>query len=224
MNRVDRLMGILTFLQAHKYVMAERIATKFEISIRTVYRDMKALNEIGIPVSFENNKGYFIVQGYFLPPVSLTTHEANALILVNALANRFTDHATAKNSDNAIQKIRAVLRNPDKEVVEQLSSRVKVLNTKPNTTQYLSDVQQAITNRIILKISYTDAKFRNSKREIEPIGIIYYTEQWHLIAWCWKRHDYRDFIMSRLTALTLTGKSFLKKNHISLEEHMLTWK
>lgn len=224
MNRVDRLMGILTFLQAHKYVMAEKLATKFEISVRTVYRDIKALDEIGIPVSFENNKGYFIVQGYFLPPVSLTTHEANALMLVNALANRFTDRTTAKNSDNAIQKIRAVLRDADKDTSEKLGARVKVLDSKPQTNHFLSDVQQAIVDQVILKITYTDGKWRTTGREIEPIGIIYYTEQWHVIAWCWKRRDYRDFIMSRINFLSKTGQPFKKKNHISLDQHMLTWK
>ncbi|MBX2914632.1 MAG: YafY family transcriptional regulator [Cyclobacteriaceae bacterium] len=224
MNRVDRLMGILTFLQAHKNVTAEKLATRFEISVRTVYRDIKALDEIGIPVSFENNKGYFIVQGYFLPPVSLTTHEASALMLVNALANRFTDKTTAKHSDNAIQKIKAVLRQPDKDKSQQLEARVRVLNAKPQTNHFLSEVQQAVVEQMILKIAYTDANGQTTRREIEPIGIIYYTEQWHVIAWCWKRRDYRDFIMGRINILSNTGKSFKKKNHISLEQHMLTWK
>jgi predicted DNA-binding transcriptional regulator YafY len=73
MNRIDRLLGILTLLQSKKYVPAEKIADKFHISIRTVYRDVKALVELGIPVSFETSKGYFVVQGYFLPPVSFST-------------------------------------------------------------------------------------------------------------------------------------------------------
>ena len=84
MNRIDRLFGILIMLQSKKYVTAEKIADKFHISIRTVYRDIKALAEQGIPVSFEQPKGYFIVQGYFLPPVAFNSHEANALLLRNS--------------------------------------------------------------------------------------------------------------------------------------------
>lgn len=224
MNRIDRLMGILTYLQSHKFVMAEKLSDKFEISVRTVYRDIKALAEIGIPVSFENNKGYFIVQGYFLAPVSLTSSEANALILVAALANRYTDKTTTKNTENAIQKIRAVLREADKEKSEQFSNRVKVLNTQPLANKFLSDVQQAIADQIILKIEYTDAQQRKTTREVEPIGMIYYTEQWHIIAWCWKRNDYRDFRMGQIDSLTVTNKTFRKKDHISLDDHIRTWK
>lgn len=79
MNRIDRLFGILTTLQSKKFVPAENLSRKYRISTRTVYRDIKAIGELGIPVSFEQQRGYFIVQGYFLPPVSFTSDEANAL-------------------------------------------------------------------------------------------------------------------------------------------------
>lgn len=89
MNRIDRLFGILTLLQSKKHVTAEAIAERFGISVRTVYRDIKALGEQGIPVSFEPHKGYFVVQGYFLPPVSFTSEEANALLLMEAVVKGF---------------------------------------------------------------------------------------------------------------------------------------
>jgi len=90
--------------------------------VRTVYRDIKALDEIGIPVSFEPNKGYFVVQGYFLPPVSFSTQEANSLILMAALATRFGDKVIAKHSDSALQKIRTVLGHSEKEKSEDFQA------------------------------------------------------------------------------------------------------
>ena len=87
MNRIDRLFAILTLLQSKKYVPAEKIADKFRIRVRTVYRDIKALGESGIPISFEQYKGYFVVQGYFLPPVSFSTEEANAFLLMESSDN-----------------------------------------------------------------------------------------------------------------------------------------
>ena len=223
MNRVDRLMGILTVLQSHKYVMAEKIATKFDISVRTVYRDIKSLGELGIPVSFENNRGYFIVQGYFLPPVSFSAEEANALVLVASLADRFADGPTARHSINALEKIRAVLRSGDKENSERLARRIKVLNPRPNDNKYLAEIQQSISRSTILEITYTDQKNQRTQREIEPIGMIYYTDQWHVIAWCWQRLDYRDFIVKQIGSLQNTQKPFRKKNHITIEEHIRSW-
>lgn len=224
MNRVDRLMGILTVLQSHKFVMAEKLSAKFGISVRTVYRDVKALMEIGIPVSFEVNKGYFIVQGYFLPPVSFSQNEANALILVASLADRFADKSIARYSDNALQKIRAVLRQSDKEKSEELGDRIRVLNVPQTERNYLSEIQSAITGKIILQIEYTDSQQQKTSREVEPIGMIYYTDQWHLIAWCWKRNDYRDFKVNHIHTLRLTPKSFRKKDHISVDTHIRSWK
>ena len=87
MNRIDRLFGIVILLQARRYVLADSIAVKFGISVRTVYRDVRALSEQGIPVSFEAGRGYFLVQGYFLPPVSFTTEEASALLLLETLGD-----------------------------------------------------------------------------------------------------------------------------------------
>src|SRR5215510_15289588 len=105
MNRIDRLFGILVLLQSRKYVPAEKIADKFGISIRTVYRDIKALCEQGIPVSFEQYKGYFIVQGYFLPPVSFTSDEASALLLMEGLIGILGDKSIQTHYSSALNKV-----------------------------------------------------------------------------------------------------------------------
>jgi predicted DNA-binding transcriptional regulator YafY len=88
MNRIDRLMGIITHLQAKKNLTVLQIAEQFSISKRTVFRDLRAIGEIGVPVSFEPEKGYSVGNGYFLPPVSLTVEEANALSLAEPLVFR----------------------------------------------------------------------------------------------------------------------------------------
>jgi predicted DNA-binding transcriptional regulator YafY len=224
MNRVDRLVGVLTQLQSRRYVTAEQISKKFGISVRTVYRDIRALDEIGIPVSFENHKGYFIVPGYFLPPVSFNSDEANALVLLSSLSSQFTDQSIAAHTTSAIDKVRAVLKTTEKAYADDLSERIIVLNTNTKPFAYLSDIQQSISRQIRLKIEYLDSQGRKTRREIEPIGLIYYTDQWHMIAWCWLRLDYRDFIVKQIQKLTLTGIPFRKKDHISVEKHIQSWK
>lgn len=219
---MDRLLGILTLLQSRKYVTAEKIAGKFSISVRTVYRDVKALGELGIPVSFEAPKGYFVVQGYFLPPVSFSTAEANALLLIEVLVNGFTDQSVRKQYASALDKIRAVLHGSQKEELERLNEKVRF--QKPDcfnlNFEYLPTLQNAIAARSILEIEYINQKEENSKRKLEPIGLIFYAFNWHLIGWCYTRRDYRDFRVSRIKKLKDTGLPFKRKTHIELNEYM----
>jgi predicted DNA-binding transcriptional regulator YafY len=206
MNRIDRLFGILTTLQSKKHVTAAHLAERYEMSVRTVYRDIKALEELGIPIGFEQPKGYFIVQGYFLPPLSFTTDEANSLILMASLAEKF------------------VLKSSDKDKTNRFSDHINIYNPEPSKTEndYLIDIQASITQQIIIAIDYTDNATVKTTREVEPTGLVFYNMEWHLIAWCWKRNDYRDFIVKRISNITCTKQPFRKKDHIKAVD-FLTW-
>ncbi len=222
MNRIDRLFGILTQLQSKKYIPAEKIAARFNISTRTVYRDIKALNEQGVPVSFEQSKGYFIVNGFFIPPVAFTSDEANALLLMESVVHAFTDKSIQIHYSNAVEKIKAVLRNPQKEKLEQLNQNI-VLQLPAclrNDYEYLALLQATISAKTIIAVDYKNNKQEVSQRKLEPIGLIFYAMSWHLIAWCHLRSDYRDFKVSRILKVTDTGMSFTKSNHIEVNEYM----
>ncbi len=222
MNRIDRLLGILTLLQSRKFVPAEKIAAKFHISIRTVYRDVKALTELGIPVSFETAKGYFVVQGYFLPPVSFSNEEANALLLSESLVYGFADKSIQKHYSNALNKVKAVLRSSQKEKLDFLDSSIK-MQMHPNHTldvEYLSVLQHTIAAKTIIEIEYKSSREESTKRKVEPVGLIFYAFNWHLIGWCHSRNDYRDFKVSRISRVSDTGQPFKKDLHISVTEYM----
>jgi predicted DNA-binding transcriptional regulator YafY len=222
-------MGILTVLQSKKFVPAERIAEKFSISVRTVYRDVKALTEIGVPVSFENGRGYFIVQGYFLPPVSFTNEEANALILMGAMSQRFGDSSIRKHYDSALNKVTSVMRSTEKDKAEQLQDQIKMLipqagcpsaYVSDNNYEYLTPLQTAISSQTVLELHYQNNNEEISKRLVEAIGLIFYAFNWHLIAWCHIRNDYRDFRVSRILKMTNTTEAFRKKDHINVNDYM----
>lgn len=222
MNRIDRLVAILTTLQSRKFVTAEFIANKYEISERTVYRDLKALGEIGVPIDFEANKGYSILQGFFLPPISLTSEEANALILITTLSDKFADKTTRINIENAISKIKSVLRKTDKDNADFLQSQIRIYKSPAETdhSDYLTAIQKSITNKQILIIEYTNNNSEKSQREIEPIGLTFYSNQWHLIAWCWKRRAYRDFKINQISNLKNKDEIFRKSNHYDINEYI----
>ncbi len=222
MNRIDRLFGILTLLQSKKYVMAEKIADKFHLSIRTVYRDIKALGEAGIPVSFEPHKGYFIVQGYFLPPVAFSSEEANAFLLMETIIAGFADNSIRKHYSNGLNKIKAVLRSAEKDKIETLSANMKLQIPACfiNNYDYLSVVQNAIASKHVMEMEYKNNSGEISNRQIEPIGLIFYALNWHLIAWCNMRNEYRDFKVSRIRQLKNTLRPFIKTDHIELNDYM----
>lgn len=222
MNRIDRLFGILTLLQTKKYVPGEKISEKFNISVRTVYRDVKALCEQGIPVSFEPHRGYFITQGFFLPPVSFTSDEANALLLIEGIVNGFTDRSIQKHYATALSKVKAVLPATQKEKLELLNNTIKsqLPDCFKNDFDYLSTLQQIISIKKIIVLEYSNNKKEASRREVEPIGLVFYAMSWHLIAWCHKRNDYRDFKVSRILKITATEIPFTKTDHMLMSDYM----
>jgi len=222
MNRIDRLFGILTYLQSKKYVPAEKIADRFQISVRTVYRDIKALCEQGIPISFEQHKGYFVVQGYFLPPVSFSNEEASALLLMEAIVSGFADKSIQKHYSSALSKVKSVLRGAEKEKIEQLNNniRLQVPSCFVHNYEYLSLIQTSITSKTILEVEYMNNRNETSKRLVEPIGLVFYALNWHLISWCHHRNDYRDFRVGRILRLRNTSEPFRKTEHMELNDYM----
>lgn len=222
MNRIDRLFNILTLLQSKKYIPAEKIAEKFNLSLRTVYRDIKALGEAGIPISFEPQRGYFVVQGYFLPPVAFSKEEANAFLLMEAMVGGFGDKSIQKHFSNGLNKIKAVMRTTEKDGIESLSKNIKFQTPSwiSSDFEYLSLLQNAIAGKTVVELEYKNNNQEVSKRLIEPIGLIFYAFHWHLIAWCTLRHDYRDFKVARILRLKNSGVPFAKTDHPELAEYM----
>lgn len=224
MNRIDRLFGITTMLQSKKYVPAEQLAEKFGISVRTVYRDIKALIEQGIPISFEQNRGYFLVQGYFLPPVSFTSEEANALMLMGKMIYGIADKSIHTHYNTALNKVKSVLRSPEKERLEQLNSRIRIRASAhfEGNFDYLSDLQSAISNRHIIEVVYRNNSGITTTRQLEPIGLTFYASAWHIIAWCHLRHEYRDFKVVHIQQFSATRIPFRKEQHITLNDYLAT--
>ncbi len=222
MNRIDRLFGITTMLQSKKYVAAEQIADMYGISVRTVYRDIKALAEQGIPVSFEQNRGYFLVQGYFLPPVSFTSEEANALLLMEKMVFGSADRSIHAHYATALNKVKAVFRSKEKERFERVTDSIKIQVSEQfkGNFDYLAALQSAISNKHIVELEYRNNNGVTSTRQIEPIGLVFYFFSWHTIAWCHVRNEYRDFKLVHILKLTETTIPFKKEEHITLNDHI----
>lgn len=216
MNRIDRLTAILIQLQGKSVITAQEVADRFEISLRTVYRDIRALEEAGVPIGAEAGKGYFIMDGYRLPPVMFTKEEASAILIGAKLLEKKGDESIKNHFNDALHKIRSVLRSSEKGHLESLEQRVRVMhlstvNKETFPDNFLTDIQNALVQKQVLQFDYySNYNGQYTTREVEPVGICYYSSSWHLIAYCQLRNDFRDFRLDRLTKLTVTSKVFDK--------------
>lgn len=221
MNRLDRITAILIQLQSRKVVKAQDIADRFEISLRTVYRDIKALELAGVPIIGEAGVGYSIMDGYRLPPVMFTHQEATAFLTAEKLVDKFTDEATAEQYKNALFKVRSVLRSDEKGMLEDIEDVIHVLKSdRRESPSYMYELLKSISDKKAVSIEYyANYKAEVSTRIVEPVGLYYIGDYWHLVAWCTLRNDYRDFRLDRIQQLKNTDVDFTQER-MSLEEYM----
>ena len=209
-KRLSRLTAILTQLQTKRLTTATELAHKFSVSVRTIYRDIKALEQAGVPILTEDGRGYTLMEGYSIPPVMFTEAQANALILAEQLVAKNKDASFIKDYTEAIEKIKAVLRYNVKDKAALLTERTRFsqnLNSEKNSDN-LSNLQAALTNFRLTKIEYTNEAGASNNRLIEPFALVSTTENWLLIAWCRLRKEFRYFRLDRIKKLAILSENF----------------
>lgn len=225
MNRIDRVSAILIQLQSKRVVKAQEIADRFSISLRTVYRDIKTLDESGIPILGEAGVGYSIMEGYRLPPVMFTREEATALLTAEKLVEKLTDTSTQQTYAAAMFKIKAVLRGTEKDHIENMEQHIEVIDSpsfsKTKTENaYLQNILKAVAERSVLNIDYfAEHNQEKTNRNIEPVGIFYMGRYWYMIAYCTLRKDYRTFKVDNIRYLSITAIQF-NKQHPALQSFL----
>ena len=224
MNRIDRLTAILVHLQSKSRVPLEEMEERFEVSRRTIFRDVKSLMEAGVPIGGDAGEGYFIVEGYHLPPVVFNKEEAAAILVGAKFIQKNGGEQINKNFEEAMYKIKAVLKYRDREFLENLEESISVIGpptaTKmTNIDPHIEELQIAIASQKKIKITYySNYTEETNQREVEPLGLVHYSGRWHLIAYCLLREDFRDFRTDRIKQLVITIDSFDRNRHPNFME------
>lgn len=219
-KRLSRLTAILTQLQTKRLLTAAELAGKFSVSNRTIYRDIKALEQAGVPILTEEGRGYSLMEGYRIPPVMFTENQANALILAEQLVLKNKDASFIKDYSAAIEKIKAVLRHNVKDKANLLAERTQFdqnLNRERNSNN-LSDLQFALTNFYVTRIEYANEANKVSSRLIEPFALLNTKENWLLVAWCRLRKEFRYFRLDRIKRLETLSEKFTP-HKMTLQEY-----
>lgn len=247
MNRFDRVTSLLLLLQTRPVVTARFLSDHFDVSERTIYRDIRTLENAGVPIGSEAGVGYWLDKGYRLPPVSFTLDEAAALLLGEKLLVSSLDVDSLKDFKQALNKIRAVIDSSDKDYLSSLDVDIEVRPTgshfpidvvnrhdqaisEPQANgkgmphsgdRWLRECRSALVQAQVAEIGYAAlSSDEQTTRQIEPIGLFYYSWHWHLIAWCRLRKGYRDFRLDRITSFAVQDEKFARHNRLTLQQYL----
>lgn len=215
MNRIDRLFGLLLALQRRRRVRAQDLADQFEISRRTVYRDLSALSQMGVPIASLPGEGFELVEGYYLPPLMFRENEAVALLLGARLLSQQAGGSFAGSADEALAKILVVLPEQLRRRVEALTEIIGFIT--PAARFDLDDpqlmiLQKAIQAKQLIHLRYHGyQKDEITERDVEPHRLFYSDGIWYLEGYCRLRKDVREFRLSRMKKLTPRKEVFVKR-------------
>lgn len=211
MTQLARLINILTLLKSKRLLTATELSDKYEVSIRTIYRDIQKLIEAGVPVITLEGRGYTLMDGYTVAPVQFTEKQANALITAQHMVSRSNDSSLVGDFEEALTKIKSVFRSSILEKSEMLGDKLYIFDTRKASisSNALSELQLAITNFNYVEINYRKADDPNiSFRKIEPCAILSTENKWILMAWCHLRKDYRAFRIDRIQHFKILQDKF----------------
>lgn len=202
--KIYRLFGILTMLLNKKTLTAKELADKFEVSTRTIYRDIDALSEAGIPIYA--NKGYqggiSLMEHYTLNKTLLTKEESEGIFLTLQ-----TLQATDYPEVNLIMDKFSSLFN-DLDMTDWVDVDFSQWGTSARARQYFDMIKKAILMETCIKIKYAGSNGILSDRTIAPLKLIFKSQSWYLWGYCYLRKDYRLFKTQRIHLMSLDDKRF----------------
>jgi len=209
MRRASRLFEIVQSLRlADAPVTAAQIADSLGVAPRSIYRDIAALQAMGIPVQGGRGIGYRLKPGFELPPLMFSIDETEAVVLALALLERTGDEALKQSARKVAQKIAAAVPPPLRQALSRNALHAWGAVAPAPTGIDLASVRAAIRDERVLEIAYRDGEGRETRRRIRPIALIYYSERANIVAWCELRQDLRQFRSDRVESGQATEAFF----------------
>ena len=210
---MDRRLLILMRLREETPVRASDLAQDCECSVRTVYRDIDALCQAGVPVASMPGEGYRLVPGYHLPPIAFAAEEAVQILLGIDLALGLGTMAQRGSARSAAAKVDAVLLPETREAVARLRDRIRAApQVSGKLSPHLPLLQEAVVGDRVVRLRYHSYEpDRVTKRDVEAHLLVFYSGDWHLIGYCRLREDVRDFRASRIESAKLQDETFVRR-------------
>ena len=208
MRRADRLFQIVQMIRGRRLTTADYLASRLEVSLRTIYRDIAALQQQGVPIDGEAGVGYRMRAGFDLPPLMFSDAEAQALVAVVRLAQPQLDEQLARQAEEALSKILGVLPGAARAAADRLALYAPLPGLDPLTRERLGQLRLATDTRHKLRVTYQDQGGATSERVLRPLGCFFWGPVWTFAAWCEKREAFRNFRVDRIQQLEVLAERF----------------
>jgi predicted DNA-binding transcriptional regulator YafY len=213
MRRADRLFDIIQSLRrASRPVTAATLADKLEVTPRTVYRDIAALQASRVPIEGAPGLGYVLRRGFDLPPLMFTSEEADAIAIGVRLLRRLRDPGLQKAADSVLAKLAAIVPEPLQPRLIAAPVYVSDGDGPTVTGIDLAELRDAIHDTRKIAIAYADENGRCTRRTIWPLAMAYYVDVTLIGAWCELRNDFRHFRVDRVLSTQLLDEHFPADN------------
>ncbi len=232
-NRTERLFATILLLQNRPNMTSRDLSEHFGVSRRTIFRDLSALAESGVPLTYSETGGYEILDGYQLPPLMLSAREAATLLVGTEFMKLQSDASLRQDSDAVALKIRTVLPREIREYVDRLRENTVLDPYWLHTVDHAADegspdssgswykLSEAVaSSRKVIMEYYVPSRDEVTKRRVDPLGLVYYTDHWNLIAFDHLRESVRNFRLDRIKALHVLTEKFSRPTGFSLSEHL----
>ena len=229
LNRTERLFALILLLQNRPSMTSRQLAEHFGVSRRTIFRDLRALSESGVPLTYAEGGGYEILEGYQLPPLMLSAREAATLLVGTEFMKLQSDASLRKDADEVGLKIRSVLPREVQEYIDRLNERTvldpywlhaEAQEDEAHEGHWYQLSEAAARQRSVLMEYYVPSRDEVTKRKIDPLGLVYFTDHWNVIAHDHLRDDIRNFRLDRMRKLHVLTERFQPPEGFDLNEHL----
>jgi predicted DNA-binding transcriptional regulator YafY len=220
MRRADRLFEIIQQLRGDRLVTAKVLAGRLEVSIRTVYRDIRDLQASGVPIDGAAGVGYLLRPGYHLPPLMFLPVEIEALIVGARMVKAWAGRDLAAAAAEALVKIGAVVPPDRMRTAERVPIFATGVRLGDGERRSLDVLAKGIDERRRACFSYRDADGSESERTVWPLALHFWGQVWTLAAWCELREDFRTFRVDRAGEVLLKEDSYPLTRGRTLEDYL----
>jgi len=208
-NRTERLFAAILLLQNRPNMSSRDLAEHFGVSRRTIFRDLRALSDSGVPLTYAEGGGYEILEGYQLPPLMLTAREAATLLTGTAFMRLQSDASLRQDAGQVGLKILSVLPHEVREYIDRLQERTvldpywlhAVQSEEEEEGRWYRLSEAVARQRSVIMEYYVESRDELTRRTVDPLGLVYYTDHWNLIAFDHLREDIRNFRLDRIRTM-----------------------